>query len=307
MKTPDKKKSSVKTSLVKTRVALILFRFVGYWSLGVARIIGTAVGRLMWRKQPREARVTQANIKHCFPHLNEQQQQALARHSLIELGKTFFELPLVLQRKPRWVCGKVKKVHNQQLLNEALASDRGVLIVSPHIGNWEVIGFEVGRQTDMTTMYEPSRYTEMDAIVKESRSKLGANLVPTDKRGVMALVKTLRAGGTVGILPDQEPGLDGGEFAPFFGTPALTMTLLNKLIQRTGARAIITCVLRVPGGFDIHYLEPQAALYGADSKAALAALNASVEQAVALAPEQYQWEYKRFKRRPEGLPEIYNG
>lgn len=290
---------------MKTKVALALFRFVRYWPLGLARAIGSGVGRMMWRSQSREAKVSQANIRLCFPDLSEQQQQALARRSVIELGKTFFELPLVLQRSPDWVYGKIRAVHNQALLDEALASDRGVLIVSPHLGNWEVIGFEVGRQSKMTTMYEPSRYTELDAIVKESRSKLGADLVPTDKRGVMALVKTLRAGGTVGILPDQEPAPDSGEFAPFFGNPALTMTLLNKLVQRTGARAIINCVLRVPGGFEVHYLEPEAEFYGEDSAAALAALNRSVETAIALAPEQYQWEYKRFKQRPEGLEPVY--
>ncbi|UTW44654.1 lysophospholipid acyltransferase family protein [bacterium SCSIO 12696] len=290
---------------MKTKIALALFRFVGYWPLGVARGLGTLVGRIMWRKQTREARITQTNIELCFPALSADQQAELARASVIELGKTFFELPLVLQRNPQWVYRKIKKVHNQALLDEALASERGTLIVSPHLGNWEVIGFEVGRQCHMTTMYEPSRYPEMDAIVKESRSKLGADLVPTDKRGVMALVKTLRTGGTVGILPDQEPDLESGDFAPFFDTPALTMTLLNKLVQRTGARAIITFSLRVPGGFEMFYQEPEAEFYGDDEKQALAALNRSVEAAVSNAPAQYQWEYKRFKRRPDGLPPVY--
>ena len=291
---------------MKTKIALALFHFVGHWSLGAARGIGACVGRLMWRNQSREARITRANINHCFAHLNQSQRDQLARRSVIELGKTFFEIPLVLQRKPQWVCNKVKKVHNQQLLDAALAAETGVLIVSPHLGNWEVISFEVGRQTHMTTMYEPSRYPDMDAIVKESRSKLGADLVPTDKRGVMALVKALRAGGTVGILPDQEPALDSGEFAPFFGNPALTMTLLNKLVERTGARAIISFSVRVPGGFELHYMEPQAAFYGDDREAALNALNQSVEAAIAIAPEQYQWEYKRFKRQPDELPNIYD-
>ena len=290
---------------MKTKVALALFRCVGRLPLGAVRCLGSALGRAMWWSKSREAKITLANIKHCLPELTETEQNHLARRSVIEFGKTCFEIPLVLQRPPQWVASKVKKTHNQELFDKALADERGILLVTPHLGNWEVIGTVIGQQTHMTAMYEPARYPEFDAILKESRSRLGGDMVPTDKRGVMALIKKLRAGGTSCVLPDQEPDPASGEFAPFFDRRALTMTLLNKLLQRSGAQAIVHFILRVPGGFETYYMEPDSAIYSEDQTEALAALNRSIEAAVQLAPQQYQWEYKRFKRCPEGKPSIY--
>ncbi|MGS2723529.1 lysophospholipid acyltransferase family protein [Porticoccus sp. GXU_MW_L64] len=290
---------------MKTKVALALFRSVGRLPLGVVRCLGSALGCAMWLSKSREARITLANIQHCMPESSESEQRSLARRSVIEFGKTCFEIPLVLQRPPEWVAKKVKQVHNQALLDRALTDERGILLVTPHLGNWEVIGTVIGQQTHMTAMYEPARYPEFDAILKNSRSRLGGDMVPTDKRGVMALIKKLRAGGTSCVLPDQEPDLTSGEFAPFFGRRALTMTLLNKLLQRSGAQAIVHFILRVPGGFDVYYMEPDPAIYSAEQSEALAALNRSIEAAVKRAPQQYQWEYKRFKQCPEGKPSIY--
>ena len=291
---------------MKIKIALALFRAISHLPLRAARLLGACLGRMMWVCNSREAKITLANIRQCFPEMEPDQQRALARRSVTEFGKTCIELPLVLQRQPDWVAGKVLKVHNQELLDAALADERGVLLVTPHLGNWEVTGTVIGRQTHTTAMYKPVRYSEFDDILKESRSRLGDDMVPTNKRGVMALVKKLRAGGTSCVLPDQEPEPESGEYAPFFGVSALTMTLLVKLLQRSGAQALVNFVLRVPGGFEAHYLKPDKDIYSEDLQRALAAVNRSIEAAVQLAPEQYQWEYKRFKRRPEGIPKVYN-
>lgn len=291
---------------MKTKLALALFRFVGRWSMGTARTLGAGLGRAFWWCRTRGANTTIANIEHCFPELPCEERRRMARESVIEFGKTCFELPLVLQRPPEWVRSKVINTHNQALLNQALADERGLLLFCPHLGNWEVSGIEISAQTAMTTLYEPSSYPELDAVVKASRSRLGATLVPTDKRGVLALVKTLRAGGTVGILPDQEPVRESGGYAPFFGQPALTMTLCHKLMQRTGAQALITYALRVPGGFEVYYQSLDEEFFSDDEAVSLAALNRGLEQAVRKAPQQYQWEYKRFKRLPGGAREIYS-
>ncbi len=290
---------------MKTKLALALFRFVGTWSLGATRFIGAGLGRLFWLCRTRGATTAIANIDLCFPDLPPDERQRLARDSIIEFGKTCFELPLVMQRSPQWVHAKIVKTHNQALFDQALADERGVLLFCPHMGNWEVSGIDIGKQTVLTIMYEPSSWTELDAIVKSSRSRLGANLVPTDKRGVLALIKALRAGGVAGILPDQVPAPESGVFAPFFGMPALTMTLCHKLVQRTGAQALVTCALRVPGGFEVYYdrLEPE--FFSDDEKVSLTAMNSSLEKIVRRAPEQYQWEYKRFKRLPKGMGDIY--
>jgi KDO2-lipid IV(A) lauroyltransferase len=131
-------------------------------------------------------------------------------------------------------------------------------------------------------------------------------MAPTNRKGVMMLFKALQGGSIVGILPDQVPAEEaGGEVAPFMGQPALTMTLVHGLIQRTGC-AVCSCYAeRVEGGFKIVVIEADPDIYSADQVTSVAGLNASVAACVVRAPAQYQWEYKRFRRLPPPYPPQY--
>jgi KDO2-lipid IV(A) lauroyltransferase len=120
--------------------------------------------------------------------------------------------------------------------------------------------------------------------------------------GVRTLFKRLLVGGVVGILPDQQPKAGEGEFAPFFGTPALTMVLLSRLAQRTGATVLFAFAERLPRGegFRMRFLPAPEGIDAEDLPAAVAALNRGVENCVKIAPAQYQWAYKRYSIRPAG-------
>ena len=142
----------------------------------------------------------------------------------------------------------------------------------------------------------------METVILASRRKLGADVLPTTPRGIAKLFKHLRAGGLTGILPDQSPEHGSGEFAPFFGISTYTMTMIHGLLQRTKCRVLISLALRVKGGFEMWYLPVDDSIYSEDLITSLSAMNASIEKAIALAPEQYQWEYKRFRHRPEDEP-----
>lgn len=143
--------------------------------------------------------------------------------------------------------------------------------------------------------------------MKRVRSRSGSELVATDRRGIARLFSILREGGVVGILPDQTPRQEGGEFAPFFGIPTITMTLASKLIQKTGATPLVTYAQRLPNGegFRIVIRETDAGMDSPDLTTSLTALNHAVEQCINNAPEQYQWEYKRFRRTAPGETPIY--
>ena len=133
-------------------------------------------------------------------------------------------------------------------------------------------------------------------------------MAATDTKGVGELLQALRRGELVGILPDQVPPNSGGEFAPLFGVPALTMTLACRLQQKTGARIVLGFARREPGikhGFTIVFKAPESEAYAEHILTALAGMNRSVEALMAGVPEQYQWEYKRFKRQPEGRQRPY--
>lgn len=143
--------------------------------------------------------------------------------------------------------------------------------------------------------------------MKKVRSRSGSELVATDRRGITRLFSILKRGGVVGILPDQTPRREGGEFAPFFGIPTTTMTLASKLIQKTGAKPLITYAQRLPDarGFRIVIRETAPGMESAELIESLTALNRSVEACIAEAPEQYQWEYKRFRRTAPGETPVY--
>jgi KDO2-lipid IV(A) lauroyltransferase len=112
------------------------------------------------------------------------------------------------------------------------------------------------------------------------------------------LWKALMDGGMVGITPDQQPKFGGGEFAPFFGRQALTLSLIPKLAARSGAPVLFAWAEPVPGGFDVYFEAASELIASADLAAATAAMNAQVETIARRDPDQYQWTYKRYTLRP---------
>jgi len=272
----------------------------------LSRWLGFLLGHLCWSLQTRESRTTRINIEHCFPELDDAEQKRLARDSMIEWGKLVFEVPVVWQRSVSWLRSHVLAVRGEDLWQQASNQDSGIIALGPHLGNWEVVAFELSLRMPLTGLYAPSGWPEVDELVCRARSKVGAELVPTNKRGILALIRALQAGKLVGILPDQEPDYSGGQFAPFFGSPALTMTLVHNLIKRTGARVIFAYAKRIAGGFEVVFIEPESAIYSEKVEESVAALNRGVEACVRGAVSQYQWEYKRFKKRPPGAEQIYN-
>ena len=251
------------------------------------------------------ARVTRINIGLCFPELTDPEQRALVRTSLVETVRTGLEMAWSWEQPVDKVLSHIETVEDTQALT---ADERGLIVLAPHLGNWEVLGLWLGQtQPRMASLYAPPHQTWLEPYMRAARERSGATLHPTDRRGVMQLTRCLREGGTVGILPDQEPDFSAGQFAPFFGIAANTMTLAAKLARRTGARAVVAAALRTPGGFRIVSEPVPEAFYTDDLPTALTAMNTAIERLVRKAPAQYQWEYKRFKRRPEkGLPHFYD-
>jgi KDO2-lipid IV(A) lauroyltransferase len=159
----------------------------------------------------------------------------------------------------------------------------------------------------LTILYRPSR-VGMDELSCQGRGRLGGRVVATDAAGIRALLGALRRGEVLGILPDQDPGEEGGGvFASFFEIAASTMTLVSRLALKTGAPVFLTWAERLPQGrgYTLH-LQPLPDVTAAASlEESATALNRGVEAAVRTLPAQYLWAYKRFKTRPLGQPKLY--
>lgn len=268
--------------------------------LSVNRWLGRCLGLINYKLKTRSAAVTEVNLKTCFPDMPSEEITALAQLSMQHTGMTAFETPSVWLSDHKRSAAWITAVENEELLDEAMASDRGTLILLPHLGNWEMFNVYFATKGRMTALYHPPRQDWLKPLMSKIR---GDNLVPTNRQGLTTLYKELEAGHVVTVLPDQVPA--SGEFAPFFSEPALTDRLVPRLIKKTGARALVCIVYRQTKGFTIRFEEPEPGLDDDDLQVALGALNRSVEHSMRDHVSQYQWEYKRFREQPPGYKKLY--
>ncbi len=289
------------------RLALGLFRLFARLSLRHNHALGALLGRLFARVPNRHRTLVRRNLALCYPELGAAARARLARACLIETGKTAIESPLFWFGDAQRVRGMVTEVQGEALFLAAKQAGRGVVVIAPHMGSWELVSLYLSQQMPITSLYRPLRQPGLEHAVVAGRKRFGAALVPTDARGVRALLQALARGEAVGIPPDQDPRAAGGGFAPFFGIPANTMTLIGRLLRKSGATPLFCVARRLPGGagFVVHFLPAEAGLMSDDEAVHLAALNRGVERCIALDPAQYQWSYKRFRTRPHGEPRLY--
>ncbi|MDR5884814.1 lysophospholipid acyltransferase family protein [Vreelandella janggokensis] len=284
-----------------------LWRTLSRWSLVRLWRLSSRLGPLVYRFNKREREVTERNLDVVYPRLSALKRKTLAQHSLRHSTATMLELGHAWMAEPHKVEASILAVHGRDKLDNARAEGRGVIVLAPHFGNWEVLNFWLSNHFPFTAMYEPPKMAALDPVIRQGRERMGAQLVPTNPRGVAALLKALKRSEAIGILPDQEPDWGSGVFAPFFGRDAYTATLLPKLVARTQARVVTGIALRVPGkGFEIHFLDADERVYDPDDIQSATGVNASVEAAIALAPAQYQWEYKRYRKTIQEQQQLAN-
>ncbi len=278
-----------------------LIKLVGLTPLKTAQKLGRGIGWLLWSFRSRAREVARVNLGLGYPDMAPEQCDRLLRDALLHSGMTAAEMGPFWGYSQQEGLKLLNKVHGGELLDRALADERGVLLLIPHQGNWELTNNFISGQSPVTFMYRPLKNQVFNDWMVKRREMLGCNLVPTTGAGVRRLFEVLQSGGVVGFLPDQEPKRRSGVFVPFMSVPALTPKLPGELLRKTGAIALMVCVVRLPDaqGFDIHISEPPSDIYADDPKVSAAAMNLAIERCIALCPEQYQWEYKRFKHRPE--------
>ncbi|MCK2149773.1 lysophospholipid acyltransferase family protein [Marinobacter alexandrii] len=284
-----------------------LLRVVGWLSLGNAQKIGKWIGLLTWKLPTKSRQVTDTNLSICLPDLSDTDRSAMSKASMIQTGQTMMEVPLMWEWPVQKCLNLIKETKGLELIDEAMSSGKGLILLAPHLGNWELVGLFFSSRYKMAALYSPPNMPEFEDYMIKVRGRLGSELVRGDRRGLIRLTSILREGGVAGILPDQSPRGKGNAYAPFFGMEVRTMTLVSKLIQKTDANALITYAERLPdaSGFRIVVKRTEPGLGEKDPVVATTALNRSIEHCVLDIPEQYQWEYKRMRHRPPGEANPY--
>lgn len=261
---------------------------------------------LTWRASGTKRASTLKNLQVCYPDMDGEERERLARESMRHYVLNILESGMSWHASMERIHRLFDEPVNWELLEDAQARGRGVLLLVPHTGNWELISHWVQKYFNLHSLYKPGSNPSVDARLLTKRRRLGAGMVPADPGGLRHIYKRLRSGKTVAILPDQEPSAGEGRFAPFFGVPALTGVLGPRMIRKTGCTALFVAGLRLPNGrFRTHLLPADDDIYSADIDTALAAMNRGVEHIVELDRAQYLWAYKRFRQRPEGEARLY--
>ncbi|HSV58774.1 MAG TPA: lysophospholipid acyltransferase family protein [Variovorax sp.] len=278
-----------------------LFRLLARVPLSLMHRLGVLLGWIVWWGSSGYRTRFKANAQ-AAGFAPEQYRPAIAA-----AGKALAELPWLWGRPPgEGVLTKVASWTGLDELEAALAAKKGVILITPHIGSWEMLGQAIAERFvdahgPMTALYRPARKAWMTELVASSReNRRGLKMLPTSTAGVRGLMRALKSGGYTGILPDQVPPLGQGVWAPFLGRPAYTMTLLPRLAQQTGARVFLAvCERLAPGkGYAIRFEAlDDTALNDpkATPEAAATAMNIGIEKLIRELPGQYVWDYARYK------------
>jgi Kdo2-lipid IVA lauroyltransferase/acyltransferase len=291
------------------RVLYLLASLVARLPWPLLRALADALARGWQRIDTRMAKVARRNLELAHPDLLPAQRVLLQGRVLCTTARQFFETLQLWTRSPVRNLARIRETQGVDLFDAALACGRGLIVAAPHYGSWELLNQWLASRTALAILYAPPGSRIGEAFLRRVRAMHGDTQRVTQVRAegpaVRQLFKLLRDGGVVGILPDQQPKAGDGEFAPFFGIPALTMTLLPRLAQRSGATVLVGYCERIGDDADgpLFALRFEPAPAGiADASQGVAALNAMVERVARRDPAQYQWTYKRYSIPPEGSP-----
>ncbi|MES2950397.1 MAG: lysophospholipid acyltransferase family protein [Pseudomonadota bacterium] len=277
-----------------------LFRLLGYVPLPLMQRVGAVFGWLTWLLSGsyRSRFESHASAAGFAP--------AQYRPAIAAIGTMVTELPWLWLRPQGQGVLHLVQWDGVEHFEGALDAGKGVILALPHLGCWEMIGQSLAERYGPTrgplvALYRPARKAWLRPLVASSRDRPGLKAVPTSVAGVRSLIRVLRGGGYTAILPDQVPPEGQGAWAPFFGRPAYTMTLLPRLAQQTGARVLLCWCERLPAGqgYAMHFEPldaPELHDVGTPPEAAATAVNAGMERLIRRAPGQYLWSYARYKQ-----------
>lgn len=274
-----------------------VFRLLSRLPLPWLHRLGGWAGWIVWfSSAPFRARI-RANLAQALG----QPAEGLVNEVVAQTGRQMFELPYVWLRPQQEVLSRIVRVEGASLIEAARAEGASVLMLTPHLGCFEICAQYCSTHAPITVLYRPPRKAALRPLMEMGRARGNVRVAPADVSGVRKLLKALRSGEMVGMLPDQAPKEGEGAWVPFFGRPAWTMTLAARLSEVKGVRVIMIWAERLPegAGYVLHLSEPVTPIQG-DLETRCVAINREMERLVRSCPAQYLWAYNRYKT-PAGV------
>ena len=282
--------------MVKGLFALFL-TLLSLISLKNIHFLGEAMGFLL-SILPNSARNnTKINLKLCFPNSSDQEIKVLTRKSLKETSRSLLESGKSWITFPKTGVSNIIQVEGMKLVSESLVQDRGAILFTSHLGNIEVLISFLAENFKCTIPYTPAKIDAVDELMKRARLLMGAEMVKADSGGVKSALKALNRGEIIIMASDQVPKKKSGIISNFFGTPALSVSLVSSLATRTDSPChSVSCIrLKKGKGYKGIFSERIEKLNTLGVPEGVNLMNTELEECIMKAPEQYAWEYKRFK------------
>ena len=288
---------------LRVRALLVALPLLGRLPHRLAIALGALVGTLAYYLVPKERRLALEHLALAFPDRDAGWRRRTARRCFANLGRSALEVAAV-----RSFDARLKEVvelgeAETRLLREAHARGKGVVFVSCHVGNWELLARRLVREGyRAATVAREANDPRLTALLQARRAEAGLQTIwRGSQSAARELLRRLRAGDLLGLLIDQDTSVQG-QFVPFFGRPAFTPRAPADLALRTGAAVLFGCAHRVAPtrhrlvlrGVSI---EPTGDAE-ADSLALTAALTREIEAEVRAAPEEWVWMHRRWRTQP---------
>ncbi|MGL5631466.1 MAG: lysophospholipid acyltransferase family protein [Azovibrio sp.] len=275
---------------------LLLFRLLSRLPLAWVHLLGKGAGWLVYLLSPTYRRHFHENLD--LAGIGQEQRST----AVGEAGKQALELSRIWMRSLEEANAQVVEVLGMEHVEAAQKRGKGIVFLTPHLGCFEITAQYCTTFGEITVLYRPPKQKFLQEMILMGRKRENLHLAPADLSGVRSLIKALKRGAAVGMLPDQAPKTGEGVWLDFFGRPAYTMTLAARLTE-TGASVLTVWGERLPAGkgYRLHYALPETELSG-DTLERAAQINREMEALILKCPSQYLWGYNRYKRPAGAIP-----
>lgn len=273
---------------------ILVFRLLNCLPLAWLHRLGAVAGWLSWLFSPTYRRNMRENMVQA---LGEDGERRARWAAIASAGRTSLELPRIWLRTVEEAAALIVRVSGWDVVEAAVKEGKGIVYLTPHLGCFEVTAQYLSTYAPITALYRPPKQAWLQKMIEVGRVRKQMHLAAADLAGVRTLLKALKRGEAVGILPDQAPRKGEGRWLDFFGRQAYTMTLAARLSE-SGAAVIMMWAERLPGGagFHFHLQSPRRPIVGTTEERAQQ-INREIEALILQCPGQYLWGYNRYKRR----------
>lgn len=280
-----------------------ILKFIARFPLGILQRFAICIAIIMQFFNYSIKRNTHINLKVAYPTLSDSDHHVMLNESIKSQYMTYLESIKCWGMPAAYSLSLLKNIYGEEHFVNALANKKGVILVVPHFGCWELLNAWINVYAQPLIMYKPNKVAGINRYLLEARQKSNAKLVPTDESGIRAIFKHLKMGGLTVVLPDHVPKQSGGIYSLFYGQNTLSSTLVSKLAQKTQCNVIgLSCIRNTDHrSFDVHCTRLSHEILSKNLQHSVDCLNQEMQRIIDGAPEQYIWSYKRFRKNADQI------